>query len=117
MSKSLELARTFLGKQVTVVIDRPLGSAHPEYGFVYEVNYGFVPGTAAPDGAELDAYYLGVDSPLEQATGQCIALIHRHDDDDDKLVVVSSGVSLSDERILKAVHFQEQRFESELVRI
>ena len=116
MFESLELARTFLGKQVTVIIDRPLGSTHPRHGFIYEVNYGFVPGTVAPDGEELDAYYLGVGSPVERATGRCVALIHRDDDDDDKLIVVPSGVSLSDESILEAVHFQEQYFKSELVR-
>ena len=116
MAKSLELARPFLGKHVTVVIDRPKGSAHPEHGFVYEVNYGFVPDTVAPDGNELDAYYLGVDLPVERVSGQCIALVHRRDDDDDKLVVVPEGVSLSDEQIFEAVHFQEQYFESVILR-
>jgi inorganic pyrophosphatase len=86
VSKSLELARPFLGKIVTVVFDRPLASNHPRWDFVYEVNYGYVPNTLAPDGAELGAYFLGVDKPLEKATGVCIAVVHRLDDDDDKLV-------------------------------
>jgi inorganic pyrophosphatase len=116
MSKSLELARPFLGKTVRVVFDRPLGSKHPRWGFVYEVNYGYVPNTLAPDGAELDAYFLSVDKPLEEATGICIAIVHRLDDDDDKLVVVPEGVELSDEAILEAVHFQEQFFNSVIVR-
>jgi inorganic pyrophosphatase len=85
-------------------------------GFVYEINYGYVPNTLAPDGAELDAYFLGVDKPLEEATGVCIAIVHRLDDDDDKLVVVPEGVELSDEAILEAVHFQEQFFNSVIVR-
>lgn len=59
MSGSLNIARTYLGKRVEIQIDRPLGSAHPRYGFTYPINYGFVPGTTAPDGAELDAYFLG----------------------------------------------------------
>ena len=50
MNRSLELARTFLGRVVVVVMDRPLGSRHPRHGFLYEVNYGYVPGTLAPDG-------------------------------------------------------------------
>jgi inorganic pyrophosphatase len=83
---SLDLARRFLGKSVTVVIDRPLGSRHPRRGFLYEVNYGYVPGTRAPDGEALDAYVLGVGEPLERFAGVCLAVIHRRDDDDDKLV-------------------------------
>lgn len=35
----------FIGKRVDVVMDRPMGSSHPEHGFTYQVNYGFVPGT------------------------------------------------------------------------
>jgi hypothetical protein len=65
MSKSLELARPYLGKKVTVTMDRPLGSKHPKWGFVYEVNYGHIPHTLAPDGAELDAYFLGTNEPLK----------------------------------------------------
>lgn len=116
MSKSLELARPFLGRTVTVVFDRPLGSNHPKWDFVYEVNYGYVPSTPAPDGAELDAYFLSVNEPLEEATGVCIAIVHRLGDDDDKLVVVPENVELTDEAILEAVHFQEQFFKSVIVR-
>ena len=53
LSKSLKIAKRFLGKEVEVVIDRLLGSEHPKHGFLYEVNYGFVPNTKAPDGEEI----------------------------------------------------------------
>ena len=115
MSQSLKLAKPFLGKRVQLVIDRPLGSAHPRYGFLYEVNYGYVPNTLAPDGEALDAYFLGVSEALERAQGICVAIIHRRDDDDDKLVVVPVGLELSDEAILGAVAFQEQWFDSVLM--
>jgi inorganic pyrophosphatase len=116
MSTSLELARPFLGKTVTVNIDRPLGSRHPRAGFLYEVNYGYILNVIAPDGEELDAYVLGVDKPLETFTGKCIAIVHRLNDDDDKLVVVPGNITLSDEEILEAVQFQEQFFESVIIR-
>src|SRR5512139_203196 len=87
----------YLQRPVLVHIDRPLGSRHPEHGFVYEVNYGYVPGTLAPDGEPLDAYVLGVNEPLQEFSGTCIAYIHRLDDDDDKLVVVPHGVEFADE--------------------
>ncbi|QQS16018.1 MAG: inorganic diphosphatase [Candidatus Moraniibacteriota bacterium] len=110
-------AKLYLGKEVEAVIDRPFGSKHPKHGFVYEVNYGYIPDTKAPDGEELDAYVLGVEKPIESFKGKCIAIIHRLNDDDDKLVVVpKSSEDMSDEEIRKATHFQEQFFRSEIVR-
>jgi len=116
MSKSLELAKKFLNKKVTVTTDRPLGTKHPKHGFVYEVNYGYVYGVKAPDGEDLDAYYLGVYEPFEKKEGLCIAIVHRKDNDDDKLIVVPEGVELTDVEIMSKVHFQEQWFDSEIVR-
>lgn len=115
-SDSLVLARSFLGQRVTVYIDRPLGSRHPRWGFVYRVNYGYMPGVIAPDGEELDAYILGVEVPQTEYTGHCIAIMHRLDDDDDKLVVVPDGMHISDDDILAQTHFQEQFFDSCVLR-
>ncbi len=110
-------ATVFLGKSITIKIDRPIGSKHPKHGFIYEVNYGFVPDTKAPDGEEIDAYLLGTDKPTEEFTGKCIAIIHRSDDNDDKLVVVPEKFrEISDEEILKAVNFQEKWFKSVVIR-
>lgn len=115
-SESLKLAREYLGKMVTVTMDRPMGTKHPKHNFIYEVNYGYVENTKAPDGEELDAYFLGVEEPLETAEGVCVAVIHRQDNDDDKLIVVPNGTNLTDEEIMVLVHFQEQWFKSEVVR-
>ena len=108
-------AKQFIGQPVQVTMDRPLGSAHPKHGWVYPVNYGYVPETMSPDGEELDAYVLGVTEPLEQFHGTCIAVIHRVNDNDDKLIVVPEGTHLNDEEIREAIHFQEQFFQSEIV--
>lgn len=115
-SISLELAKEQLGKVVQVTMDRPLGSTHPKHGFVYEVNYGYIAGIKAPDGEDLDAYFLGVDAPIQTGEGVCIAIAHRRDNDDDKLIVVPEGVTMSDEEILSAIHFQEQWFDTVIVR-
>jgi len=40
-SKSLELAKEYLGREVEVTIDRQLGSKHPKHSFVYEANYDY----------------------------------------------------------------------------
>lgn len=117
MSASLKLAQEYLGKEVEVIVDRPLGSKHPKHGFIYQTNYGYIPGTKSPDGEELDAYYLGGDNPLKKAKGFALAIIHRTQDDDDKLVVVSEEKNdISDEEIEKAVEFQEKWFEHVIVR-
>lgn len=44
----------YLGKDVFVKIDRPLGTRHPKHGFMYMVNYGYIPNTISGDGEELD---------------------------------------------------------------
>ena len=103
-------ATTFIGKVVRIKVDRPMGSRHPREGFVYPVNYGFVPGVPAPDGEDLDAYVLGVFEPLTEFTGTCIAVIRRKDDDDDKLVVVPAGREYTDSQIMALTEFQERFF-------
>lgn len=115
-SDTLQALKGFLGRKVEIVIDRPLGSTHPKHGFVYEANYGYIPNTKAPDGEEIDAYFLGVDKPVNKGRGLGIAIIHRLNDDDDKLVVVPGDKYLTDEEISKSVHFQEQWFKYEIVR-
>ncbi len=107
----------YIGKKVNIVIDRTKGSKHPKHGFVYEVNYGYVPNTVSGDGEELDAYVLGVDEPLNSFEGICIAIIHRTNDDDDKLIVVPEGIILSNEEIEKQTLFQEKWFEHVLIRL
>ncbi len=89
----------YLNKTVNVKIDRPFGSKHPQYGFIYPVNYGFIPNTISGDGEELDCYILGVLEPLNEFTGKCIAIIHRINDDDDKLIVVPENMSFDIEEI------------------
>ena len=43
-------------------------------------------------------------------------MIHRTNDNVDKLIVVPEGKEISDEEIRKLTHFQEQYFESEIIR-
>jgi len=108
--------KKYIGTIVEVIIDRSLGSKHPKHGYIYEVNYGYIPGTLAPDGDELDAYVLGVTKPLKTFSGKCIAIIQRTDDHDDKLVVVPEEINLSDGEIKKLVKFQEQWFKHKVIR-
>lgn len=113
----MSYAPQFLGKSLTVIIDRLLGSVHPKHkNMMYEVNYGCITGVKAPDGADLDAYILGIDKPLLSFSGQCIAIIHRFNDQDNKPVVVSEHQHCSDADITKITHVQEKFFESVMIR-
>ena len=106
----------YIGQNVKAIIDRPLNSKHPKHGFIYPINYGYIPNTISGDGEELECYVLGVNEPINEFEGKCIAVIHRTNDDNDKLIVVPEGKEFSDEEIRKLTHFQEQYFESEIIR-
>ena len=105
----------YLGKTIKIKIDRPLGSKHPKYGFIYPINYGYVPNTISGDGEEIDAYLLGVFEPVEEFTGECIAIIHRTNDNDDKLVIAKEK-NYSDDAINALTEFQERYFEHIIIR-
>ena len=106
----------FIGKEIEVKIDRPLGSKHPKHGYIYPVNYGFVPNTLSGDGEEIDCYVLGIYEPLERFKGKCIAIIHRLNDNDDKLIIVPDNKNFTNDDIKVLTEFQERFFESEIVR-
>lgn len=110
------MSQEYFGKIVEVKMDRVMGSKHPKHGFIYPVNYGYIPNTISGDGEELDAYVLGVFEPVENFKGKVIAIIHRINDNDDKLVVVPEYKNYTDEQIRALTEFQEQWFESEIWR-
>lgn len=109
-------SREYLNKKVLVKVDRKMGDKHPKYGFIYPVNYGFIPNTISGDGEELDAYILGVFEPLDEFYGKVIAIIHRLNDNDDKLIVVPEDKKYCDEAIMALTEFQEQYFESVILK-
>ena len=108
-------AKDFLGKTVTVTVERPMGSRHPEHPSIfYPVNYGYIAGVMGGDGEELDAYILGVFAPVSEFTGRVVAIVHRLDDVEDKLVVAPEGITLTAAEVARATHFQEQYFTVEI---
>ena len=112
----VNIAEKYIGSRVTVTIDRKLGSKHPNWGYIYPNNYGYIANTISGDGEELDAYVLGVFEPLDTFEGICIAVIHRLNDDDDKLIVVPEGKSYTDEQINCLTEYQERFFEHAIIR-
>ena len=108
--------KDYIGKILEVKIDRKFGSKHPKHGFIYPVNYGYIPNTISGDGEELDCYVLGIFDPIKEFKGKCIAIIHRTNDNDDKLIIVPDDVVYSDDAIEALVEFQERFFEHIIIR-
>lgn len=105
-----------MGRTVTVTVDRPLGSFHPEHkNMYYPINYGYVEGIMALDGEEQDVYILGVAEAIDKFTGKIIAIVHRNDDVEEKWVVAPEGMTFTKEEIREQIHFQEQHFDSEII--
>ena len=105
-----------IGDIVKVIVDRPLGSQHPQYKETYyPINYGFVEGIMAEDEEEQDAYILGVDVPVKEFVGKIIAIIHRDDDIEEKWIVTPENISFTKEKIMRQIKFQEKYFDSYII--
>ena len=107
---------SYIGNKIKVKIDRKIGSEHLKYGFKYLLNYGYIPNTVSADKEEIDCYVLGIEEPIEEFEGRCIAVIHRLNDDDDKIIVAPEGMNYTDSEIRKLTEFQEKYFISEIIR-
>lgn len=107
--------KDFLSKKVTVTIDRPLGSRHPEFDkHIYPINYGYIEGVLAGDGDYLDAYVLGVYEAVETFEGIVVGIVEREDDLESKLVVAPTVEMFSHDQIKASIEFQERFYESKL---
>ena len=107
-------AWTYLGKTVTVTVDRPVGFLHNSGGHTlrYPINYGFLPGVSGGDGEDMDVYILGVSQPVTAFTGRVVGIVHRRDDVEDKLVAAPESYKPNQAEIAEAVRFTEQYFDS-----
>ncbi len=112
--KRKKLVRSYLGKTVDILIDRPLGYVHEKdkYTLKYPINYGFIPDVIGGDGEELDVYLIGVDEPVSQYTAKIIGIVHRENDNEDKLVAAPDGKVFTKTEIEEAVKFQEKYYDS-----
>ena len=110
------LVKSYLGKTVTIRIDRPTGYVHRKesYSLIYPINYGYIPGVIGGDGEELDVYLLGVNEPVNEYTARIIAIAYRRDDVEDKLVAAPEGITFTKEEIEKAINFQEQYYDTDI---
>lgn len=106
----------FLGKTVTIRIDRPLGSAHPKHPkMIYPINYGYLPDFLGGDGEPQDVYLMGVNTPVDEYEGVVIGIIKRLNDCEDKLVVAPAGMEFHQAEIAEAVRFQERYYQTRII--
>lgn len=109
----ISATESLMHKTVTVTVDRPMGTYHPEHKEIfYPVNYGHIEGATGSGGEEQGAYILGVDKPVEKFTGWVIARACRLDDFKEKLIIVPDGMFFTEEEIEKQIEFQEKYFNS-----
>ena len=107
------LVKSYLGKTVHIVMDRPIGTPHPKHpDIIYPINYGYIEGVYGGDGEELDVYLLGVNERVEEYTAKIIGIVHRKNDVEDKLAAAPEGMRFTAKEIEDIIHFQEQYYDS-----
>ena len=115
MLKDIEKYKFYLNKEVLVKVDRKLGEKHPNFDFIYPVNYAYIPNTLSEDGEEIDVYILGIFYPVNEFKGICKAVICRYDDNENKLIVVPRDKSYSVEQVEALIEFQERFFKHKII--
>ena len=115
MLKDIEKYKFYLNKEVLVKVDRKLGEKHPNFDFIYPVNYGYIRNTLSEDGEEIDVYILGIFYPVDEFKGICKAVICRYDDNENKLIVVPRDKSYSVEQVEALIEFQEKFFKHKII--
>lgn len=98
---------------ITVTVDRPIGSSHPDYpSLVYPVNYGYIEGCSDPGRGRTGCLYhrCGIYLLINLQAKNCH--IHRKDDVGDKWVVAPENMPYTKQQIEEMVYFQEQYYDS-----
>ncbi len=108
----ISLVEGYLGKEVHIEIDRPIGYVHQkkDYALIYPINYGYIPGVLGGDEEELDVYVMGIDMPLSEFDGRIVGIVFRENDVEDKLIAAPEGHRYTAEEIAEAIRFQEQYY-------
>ncbi|MBR3348667.1 MAG: GNAT family N-acetyltransferase [Solobacterium sp.] len=109
------LGREYIGKTVTVIVDRPYGSFHPHHPDVlYPVNYGYVNELIDGDGEFQDAYVYGPQEPLESFKGTVAGIVY-HKDGPSRFIVTRTGETVDPKRIIETLAFEDQYYDTRFV--
>ena len=69
-----------------IVIDRPKGSLHPKWNWVYEANYGYLAGTSSADGEGIDVW---VGTSENQTANAVICIVDGLQNDSEIKILIS----------------------------
>ncbi len=109
------LGREYIGKTVTVTVDRPYGSFHPHHpDVIYPLNYGYVDELISADGEFQDAYVYGPKEPVESFRGVVSGIIY-HKDGPSRFIVTRAGEMIDRRAIMETVAFEEQYYDTRFV--
>ena len=106
--KRKALVRSYLGKTVDILIDRPLGYIYENEN--YPINCGFIPGITGGDGEKIGVYLIGVDEPVSKYTAKIIGIVHREYHSEDKLVAAPEGKEFTKAEIEEKIKFREENY-------
>ena len=110
------MQKEWLGRTVTVIIDRPYGSFHPHLPDVlYPVNFGYIRELADGAGQFQDAYVIGPKEPAETFTGIVAGILYRREDDVSRWIVTRPGETVSHESIISLIGFEEQYYDCRII--
>lgn len=104
-------------EMVSVKVDHPLGSTDEENpSIIYPINCGYVDKEKVSGfDSELDrqpVYLLGVDTPVDEYTGNLIAVARRRDDSEVVWIVAPENITYTIQQIEEMIYFQEQYYDS-----
>lgn len=109
------LGREYIGKTVTVIVDRPYGSFHLHHPDVlYPVNCGYVNELIDGDGEFQDAYVYGPKEPLETFKGTVAGIVYRKDGPS-RFIVTRTGETVDPKKIIETLAFDEQYYDTRFV--
>ncbi len=110
------LVKSYLGKTVTIKIDRPIGYIHKKNEKIlhYPINYGYIEGVLGGDDEELDVYLLGVDVPVNEYECKIIGIVYRENDVEDKLIAAPENMFFTKEQIDQSINFQEKYYKTHI---
>lgn len=113
----LEQLFEYMDKDVSVIVDNPMGSKNSEYETTnYPINCGHIESIKVPSGDYQDAYILGVDKPLKSFDGKVIAIVNRKDDEEDRLVVAPIDKQFTTKEINSMINFKEKYYKHKIIR-
>ena len=109
-----KILKSYIGKNMTVHIDRPLGSVRGKNRHaVYPINCGRV--TLHYNGySELGAYLLGVDRPVNEFHGVVVGVVIHRNDGKDKIIIAPKGAVLNQAQIAEMIYFKEKYYQFEI---